>query len=289
MKTTLAAGARLDEDTVMTNETDDPLPGPATNASGSAGQSALKRWAPLGVLAALMGLAFAFGWHEYLSFKTIGLNYEALKDFISENLVVALLAYVALYIIVIALSLPGGLVMTLSGGLLFGWLLAATATVVGATIGATIVFLIAKTSFGEALAAKAGPWLGKLRDGFQENALSYLLFLRLVPAFPFFVVNLAPALLGVPLRTYVLGTFFGIIPGTTAFSVLGAGLGSAIESQNAIYNACLAEHGSNAATACTYTIDTKALVTPELLSAFVLLGMVALIPVALKNWSKRNG
>lgn len=251
-------------------------------------QSPLKRWGPIAVLGALMALAFSMGWHQYLSFKTIGLNYEALKAFIAENLAVAVLAYVALYIAVIALSLPGGLVMTLAGGLLFGWLTGAVATVVGATIGATIVFLIAKTSFGEPLVARAGPWVGKLRQGFQENALSYLLFLRLVPAFPFFVVNLAPALLGVPLKTYVVGTFLGIIPGTTAFSVLGAGLGSAVESQNAIYNACVAQHGSNAASACTYTIDTKSLVTPELLAAFALLGVVALIPVALKRWSKRN-
>ncbi len=265
----------------------------ASTSDGDAGADAgpLRGWGryvPLALLGLLMAMAYALGWHQYLSFKTIGLNYEALKGFVGQHLLVAVLAYMALYIAVVALSLPGGLVMTLSGALLFGWQLAAVATVVSATIGATIVFLVAKTSFGESLAAKAGPWLGKLRAGFQENALSYLLFLRLVPAFPFFVVNLAPALLGVPLRTYVLGTFFGIIPGTTAFSVLGAGLGSAVESQNAIYNACLAQHASNASSSCVYAIDTKALLTTELLAAFVLLGLVALIPVALKKWSKRN-
>lgn len=271
----------------------DSKPSPATThavGDGARGEPSRGRgrYAPLVLLGLLMATAYAFGWHQYLSFKTIGLNYEALKGFVGQHLVVAVLAYMALYIVVVALSLPGGLVMTLSGALLFGWQLGAIATVIGATIGATIVFLVAKTSFGESLAAKAGPWLGKLRQGFQENALSYLLFLRLVPAFPFFVVNLAPALLGVPLRTYVLGTFFGIIPGTTAFSVLGAGLGSAVESQNAIYNACLAQHASNASSSCVYAIDTKALVTTELLAAFVLLGLVALIPVALKKWSKRN-
>lgn len=281
-------GAAQPEGAGAMKQTSDDNGGAAGTAAGR-GSGAIRRWLPLLILASFMVLVFAMGWHKYLSFKTIGLNYEALRAFIADNIVQAVLAYVLLYIAVVALSLPGGLVMTLSGGLLFGWFTGSVATVIGATIGATIVFLIAKTSFGEALAAKAGPWLAKLRDGFQENALSYLLFLRLVPAFPFFVVNLAPALLGVPLRTYVLGTFFGIIPGTTAFSVLGAGLGSAVESQNAIYNACLASHGSNAAAACTYTIDTKALVTPELLSAFALLGVVALIPVALKKWSTRHG
>jgi uncharacterized membrane protein YdjX (TVP38/TMEM64 family) len=235
-----------------------------------------------------MGLAYAMGWHHYLSFKTIGTNYEALKAFIAANLAAALLIYVLLYVAVVALSLPGGLVMTLTGGLLFGWLAGALATVVGATIGATLIFLIARSSLGEALTARAGPWLGRLQEGFKENALSYLLFLRLVPVFPFWLVNLAPALLGVPLRTYVIGTAIGIIPGTVAFSVAGAGLGSVVEAQNAIHAACLAKGPADPDTACPYTIDTSALITKELLVAFALLGLVALIPVVYKRWSKRN-
>lgn len=248
-----------------------------------------RRWAPLIAIALLMVLVFAMGWHKYLSFETIGNNYDALKGFISANLLVALLIYTLIYVAAVALSLPGGLVMTVTGGLLFGWVLGSVATVIGATAGATLIFLIARSSLGEALAAKAGPWLGKLRDGFKENALSYLLFLRLVPAFPFWLVNLAPALLGVPLRTYVIGTAFGIVPGTIAFSVAGAGLGSVVEAQNRVHEACLAAGPANPETACPYTIDTSALVTPELLAAFALLGVVALIPVAYKKWSKRHG
>ena len=250
--------------------------------------SPLRRYLPLIAIAALMAFVFAMGWHKYLSFRTIGLNYDALQVFIGKHLLLALVLYILAYIAVVALSLPGGLIMTLSGGLLFGWQLGAPATVIGATIGATIIFLIAKTSFGEQLAGKAGPWLGRLRDGFKENALSYLLFLRLVPAFPFVIVNLAPALLGVPLRTYILGTFFGIIPGTTAYSVAGAGLGSVIEAQNKAHQACLAKAPPNPDIACPYTIDTSKLVTKELILAFALLGLVALIPVVLKKWSKRN-
>lgn len=240
------------------------------------------RWLPLIVIGALMAIVFAMGWHRYLSFKTIGLNYEALRTFIEGNLLAAMLLYALLYIGVVALSLPGGLIMTLAGGLLFGWHIGAPLTVVAATIGATIIFLVAKTSFGETLAAKAGPWIGKLREGFQENALSYLLFLRLVPAFPFVVVNLAPALLGVPLRTYVVGTLIGIIPGTTAYSIAGAGLGSVVEAQNKVYAACVAADGEGQ---CPYTIDFSALVTKELVLAGAALGVVALIPVAV-NWFK---
>jgi uncharacterized membrane protein YdjX (TVP38/TMEM64 family) len=255
---------------------------------GGQGKGPVRRWAPLLVLVALMALAFGTGWQDLLTFKTIGLNYEMLRRLIGDNIVVALLIYVASYIAVVALSLPGGLVMTLAGGLLFGWEIGAPATVVAATIGATIVFLIAKSSFGEALAAKAGPWLAKLRHGFNENALSYLLFLRLVPAFPFVVVNLAPALLGVPLPTYVIGTALGIIPGTVAFSVAGSGLGSVVEAQNTIYKECLATAADNGDARCPYAIDPGALVTHELLLAFALLGLVALIPVAYKTWSKRH-
>jgi uncharacterized membrane protein YdjX (TVP38/TMEM64 family) len=246
-------------------------------------KSSWQRWAPLLFIAALSGFVFAMGWHQYLSFKTIGLNYESLKAFIAENLFLAILLYAGLYIVVIALSLPGGLIMTLAGGLLFGWQVAAPVTILAATIGATIIFLVAKTSFGETLAAKAGPWIGKLREGFQENALSYLLFLRLVPAFPFVVVNLAPALLGVRLRTYVLGTLIGIIPGTTAYSIAGAGLGSVVRSQNKIYAACLAEKGEGN---CVYSIDFSALVTKELVFAGAALGVVALVPVVV-NWFRK--
>lgn len=258
-----------------------------SRTAGGAG-GGLTRWLPLVVIAGLMVLVFAMGWHKLLSFKTIGLNYDVMKAFIAKNLLAAVALYILAYIAVVSLSLPGGLVMTLTGGLLFGWQLGAPATVVGATIGATIIFLIAKTSFGEGLAAKAGPWIGKLKDGFKENALSYLLFLRLVPAFPFVVVNLAPALLGVPLRTYMIGTFFGMMPGTTAFSIAGAGLGSVVEAQNVAYKACLAKNPSAGDALCPYTIDTSKLVTTELLIAFAALGFVALIPVAVKKWSNRN-
>ena len=260
------------------------------NNSGPKGSStpAWRRWLPLIVIVALMALAFAMGWHRYLTFKTIGTNYDALKGFIAANLAAALLIYIVIYAAVVALSLPGGLVMTVTGGLLFGWLAGALATLVGATAGATLIFLIAKSSLGEALAAKAGPWIGRLREGFKENALSYLLFLRLVPVFPFWLVNLAPALLGVPLGIYVIGTAIGIIPGTFAFSVAGAGLGSVVEAQNRIYAECLARGGPDPEAACPYTIDTSALVTPQLLVAFALLGVVALIPVVYKRWSQRN-
>ncbi len=156
----------------------------------------------------------------------------------------ALLAFIALYAVTVALSLPGGAVLTLAGGLLFGWLVGGIASVIGATAGAVVVFLIAKSALSDVLAAKAGPWLERFREGFQRDAFNYLLFLRLVPIFPFWLVNLAPGLLGVGFTTYLVTTILGIIPGTFAYSLAGNGLDSVIEAQQALHQSCLAKMGA---------------------------------------------
>lgn len=252
----------------------------------SAGSSLVKRILPLVILAGVAALVISQGWHKYLTLESIAENRDVLKSYIDANEVTALLAYMGIYIVVIALSLPGGVFLTLTGGFLFGWLIGGLATVVAATIGATIIFLIAKTSFGEPLAARAGPRLDKLRAGFQDSALNYLLFLRLVPLFPFWLINLAPALLGVGLGTYVIGTFFGIIPGTFAFAYAGVGLDSVIEAQQQAYQSCLKGQSAGGAGQCEFTLDPGSLVTPELLIAFAALGMVALLPVILKKFRK---
>jgi uncharacterized membrane protein YdjX (TVP38/TMEM64 family) len=139
--------------------------------------------------------------------------------------VVYMLAYVA----VVALSLPGATIMTLAGGFLFGLLAGTLMTVIAATTGATLLFLIAKAGFGDALHARiTGTGEGRLKRieaGLRENAFNYLLLLRLVPAFPFFLVNLAPAFLGVKLRTFLAATLLGIIPGTAVYTWIGANLG----------------------------------------------------------------
>jgi uncharacterized membrane protein YdjX (TVP38/TMEM64 family) len=152
-------------------------------------------------------------------------------------------------------------------------------------MGATVLFLIARSAVGSILSERTAPWLAKLRQGFKDDALSYLLFLRLVPAFPFWFVNIAPAVLGVPLRTYVIATFFGIIPATFAFSSAGAGLDSVIMAAKADYARCAAENG---AAACSLSIHASSLVTKELVLALLLLGVVALIPVALRRWRTRH-
>ena len=246
----------------------------------------LKRLWPLLLILALGGLIYAMGWHRYLTLEHLTNNRMTLRAFIEGNLLLALAVFVALYALTVALSLPGGAVLTIAGGFLFGWLVGGLASVVAATLGAAAVFLVAKSALSDVLQARAGPMLSRFREGFHRDAFSYLLFLRLVPIFPFWLVNLAPALLGVAFPVYVVTTILGIIPGTFAFSLAGAGLDSVIEAQMAAHESCLAKAGEGGQESCPYGLDPSALLTPELIAGLVALGIVALIPVVVK-WFRR--
>ena len=140
--------------------------------------------------------------------------------------------------------------------------------VIAATIGASLLFLATRSALGDFLRAKAGPWLVKLQDGFAENAFSYLLVLRLVPLFPFFVVNIVPAFLGMSLRTYVVGTLIGIIPGTAVFATFGAGLGSILDQGN--------------------TVSLAGVLTPQMIAGLVGLSVLALVPVIYKKIRRKS-
>jgi uncharacterized membrane protein YdjX (TVP38/TMEM64 family) len=255
------------------------LPAKATPAP-----SVVRRWLPLVAIVAVSIMVIAIGWDRKISFETLVRHHSAVHAFILEHRVAAVAIYVAIYMVAVALSLPGGLVLTLSGGFLFGGLVGGTAAIIGATAGASIIFMIARSAFGEHLARRAGPLAEKLADGFRADAFYYLLFLRLVPVFPFFLVNLVPALVGVRLPTFVAATGIGIIPAAFAFAFVGAGLDSVIRAQGAIYNACLAAGGAG----CHLDFDVKAAVTPQLLGALAALGVVALIPVAVKRIRARR-
>jgi len=247
-------------------------------------KSMFRRFLPLACLIAAVAMAYMAGLHKYISLNAVAEHREFLAASVGNNLVLAIFVYCLIYAVSTALSLPGGALLTIAGGFLFGWLIAGVATVFSATTGATLVFLIAKSSLGDFLTQRAGPFVKKLADGFNTDAFNYLMFLRLVPVFPFWLINIAPALFNVRLRTYLITTFIGIIPGTFAIAILGAGLGSVIDRQQAIYDACIAEKGAEN---CTFNIDAGALLTPQLLAAFAILGIVALIPVAIKYWKAR--
>jgi len=249
----------------------------------------VKRLWPLALLIAAAGIVFAMGWTRYLTLEELVARREDLRATIADHMWLALLAFMAIYAATVALSLPGGAVLTLAGGFLFGWFIGGLATIVAATAGAIVVFLVARTALGEILAARAGPWLERLRQGFQEDAFSYRLFLRLVPIFPFWLVNLAPALLGVGLSTYVAATFIGIVPGSFAYSIAGQGLDSLIVAQQAAHQSCLAKMGPDAEKSCPFVLEPTALLTPGLIAGFVALGIVALIPIAVKRFRRKMG
>lgn len=228
----------------------------------------LGRLIPLVILAAGLAAFFVLDLGQYVSLDALKENREFLQTFVAENTALAFTVYMAIYTVMVAFSLPGALIATLTGGFLFGTIFGGLATVVAATIGATIVFLIAKTALGDTLRAKAGPGIQKMEAGFQKNAFSYLMVLRLVPLFPFFLVNLAPAFLGVKLRTFVVATFFGIIPGTFVFASVGNGLGAIFD-----------EGGEP---------NLGIIFQPEVLGPILALAALSLVPVIYKHFSKEE-
>lgn len=193
---------------------------------------ALRRAWPLALLLGGLGLAFAMGWHRYLSLETLHQHRETLQALVADHSLVAPLAYMLIYMAATAFSVPGGLFLTIAGGFLFGIVAGAGYAVIGATCGALVVFLAARTALGDLLRDRAGPFLQKMEAGFRENELNYLLVLRLIPIFPFWLVNIVPAFLGVSVRTYLIGTFLGIIPGCLVFTSLGSSIGGLLDTYN---------------------------------------------------------
>lgn len=227
----------------------------------------LRRLWPLAVLAAGLALFLALGLDRYVSLDALRENRQSLSEWVAAHRLLAMLVYMGLYAAMVAFSVPGALVATLTGGFLFGTLMGGTLTVIAATLGATIVFAAAKSALGDLLRAKAGSALQRMEEGFRENAFSYLLVLRLVPIFPFFLVNLAPAFLGVGLPTFIAATFIGIIPGTFVFASLGNGLGAVFDAGR--------------------SPDLGLIFEPQIIGPILALAALALLPVIYRRF-RRN-
>jgi uncharacterized membrane protein YdjX (TVP38/TMEM64 family) len=224
----------------------------------------LKRLLPLGLLLLAILAAFGLGLDDYISFEQLERNRAQLLALVDRHPVLAPLAFMLVYAAVIALSVPGGAILTVAGGFLFGVGAGTCYVVIAATAGATVVFLIAKTALGDSLRQKAGPAMRRMEAGFRDNALNYLLFLRLIPLFPFWLVNLVPAFLGVPLRTYVVATCIGIIPGSLVYASVGNGLGAVFEAGG--------------------TPDLGIIFRPQIMLPIVGLAILAILPVAYKKF-----
>ena len=235
----------------------------SVGASPSAPKRYATRFLPIVVLAAGVAIFFALGWNRYLSLNALSEHHAGLDAFVAAHSILAGGLFVLVYAAATATSVPGALLLTITGGLLFGTALGTALAVLGATTGATILFIVARSAIGDRLRGRAGTWVERMAEGFRRNAFSYLLVLRLLPLVPFFVVNLVPAFLGVPLRTYVVATLLGIIPGAFVYASVGVGLGDILDMGG--------------------SFSLSGVLTPNVVTALVGFAILSLAPVAYKQ------
>lgn len=225
------------------------------------------RLAVLAVFAALIAGLLSSGVQDFLSLEALKENRETLLGFVARNYIAAAGTFMLVYVLAVTFSIPGAVWLSIAGGFVFSAGPATVYIVVAATLGATFVFLLARYVLGDMLRQKAGGAIDRMRAGFQEDAFSYMLVLRLVPLFPFFVVNLVPAFLNVPVRVYVTATALGIIPGTFVFAWIGSGIGAVFDAGGAVDPGAI-------------------LLQPNVIGPLLGLAALALIPVAYKRLRK---
>ncbi len=234
----------------------------------NAGNSAKNSMAPRLLLLGAAGLALAaiiiLDMDDYLTFESLRDHRQALMDWYERNRLLTVIGFFFGYAVVVALSVPGAVWLSLAAGFLFGTVLATFVVVLAATLGALGIFLIARYALADFFHNKMGKAGQRMEKGFRENALSYLLVLRLVPVFPFWLVNLVPAFLGVKARTFIIGTFLGIIPATAVFCGVGSGLGKILDAGE--------------------MPDLDIIFQPTILGPLLGLALLALLPVAYKRF-----
>lgn len=230
---------------------------------------AWRKWVPVLLLALGLAAVLLLDLDRFLSFEALRGHRAWLTAEVAEHPVRSAALFFLIYVAAIALSIPGGAALTLAGGFLFGAFLGAALVLGAATLGACIVFLAARTALGDLLKRRAGPFLQRMERGFRNDGFHYLLVLRLIPLFPFWLVNLVPAFFGMRLSTYALATLIGIAPATIVYASLGSGLGSVFDAGE--------------------TPDFGLLLTPQLLLPLIGLALLALAPVLYRRISRRNG
>lgn len=228
----------------------------------------LGRWIPIAMLIVLLIVAISLGWYRYFTFTAIAENHQRLTQWTAAHYAAALFIFVFVYIVAVAISIPGATFLTLLGGYLFGIVPGTIYVVISATIGSVLIFMAVKTALGDWLQSKAQGWVSKMEAGFQRDALSYLLFLRLVPIFPFWVVNIVPALLNVRLRIFFITTLVGIIPGSLVYVAVGNGLGD------------IFEQGT--------TPDLSVIFKPSILIPILCLALLSLVPIIYKKVRQKH-
>lgn len=228
----------------------------------------LKKFIPIFIIIVLMLVGYFTGFYKALNFETLKYHHNELTEYVNNNPILTPFMFIGTYIVVTALSIPGALLLSLLGGFLFTQPWCTLYVMIGATIGATLLFLAARTALGDFLKRKAGPRLAKMEEGFNRNAASYLLFLRFVPLFPFWLVNLAPAFFNVRLRTYIWTTLIGIAPGAFVITQAGRGLGAIFETSD--------------------EFSVRALLNPQIQIALICLGVFSLVPIIIRKIKDRK-
>jgi uncharacterized membrane protein YdjX (TVP38/TMEM64 family) len=223
----------------------------------------------LPIIVLLLGiiLFFSFGGQNYLSLNALKENYQSLLDYTASHFLLASLIFVLAYVLVVAFSIPGATVMTLLGGFLFGTLFGSILVVLSATFGACLVYFAVTTAFGESLRSKAGGSIEKVRAGLEKDAFNYLLVLRLIPIFPFFVINIAAGVLDIKFKDFFWATLLGIIPGSAIYVWVGTSLGFVLK------------QGGD--------INLGIIFAPQFILPIVALALLSLFPIFMKKFKKK--
>jgi len=223
----------------------------------------LKRPWPWLLLGAVVLVALCVGLRRHLSWTVIAEHGAALRAFVDAWPGGAAIAYIAVYVAAVAVSLPIAELLTVTGGLMFGTVAGTAFAVLGGGTGAVVLFILARTLFGEAMSERAGPGLTRVRLRLEEDGFSYLLALRFVPIVPFWITNLAAALVGMRLAPYAAATFIGIVPSIGVFAGIGASLRGVLASGERPH--------------------FHVIFTPPVLLPLLALGVLALLPVVWRH------
>lgn len=247
-----------------------------------------RRLLPLVIMLVIGAVIYSQGWHQELRLENLAQSRETFAAFVDVHYAAGLLLFFLVVVVFVALTIPGATAATVFGGLIFGSVIGGLATLAGATCGAFFMYSVAKTSVGDSLEKRVGPRLERFRDGFRRHALSYMLTLRLIPFFPFWLVTLSAAFLGVRARTLVIGTALGISPMIFILTTLGEGLDALLREQQAAVEACRAAQAQTAvAASCEMELTVNDLITPEVTIALLGLALLSLAPVVVRRLRQR--
>lgn len=218
--------------------------------------------AMIGLATIGMAAAIFVGLDDRFGIELLRQHQGALISLVSSKPVLAGILFMAVYVLLVATSMPGLAVFTMTGGYLFGWVLGAAYTMIAVMIASTFIFLLARSALGETMRERVGPMIQRFAHGFRESALSYVFVMQLVPILPYIVVTTLPAACGVPLHIYIFSTFFGILPATILFARVGAGLGDVLAADG--------------------PINLSSFMTPDITLSLAGLALLALLPVILR-------